>query len=117
MYDRVCWVTWWQTTTARHGEVGCHDVSGSIPNQIWNRDLEQSSGTPNDEIAVSSVTWMDIDGEDGQDILVAFGRSLWAFDGEEGTASATNTEWTNGIDLDYRTWSSPSWQILTAMQH
>ena len=108
VYDRVCWVTWWQTTTARHGEVGCHDVSGSIPNQIWNRDLEQSSGTPNDEIAVSSVTWMDIDGEDGQDILVAFGRSLWAFDGEEGTASAINTEWTNGIDLDYRTWSSPS---------
>ncbi|MBD50815.1 MAG: hypothetical protein CMB08_02690 [Euryarchaeota archaeon] len=108
VYDRVCWVTWWQTTTARHGEVGCHDVGGSIPNQIWNRDLEQSSGTPNDEIAVSSVTWMDIDGEDEQDILVAFGRSLWAFDGEEGTSSAINTEWTNEIELDYRTWSSPS---------
>lgn len=108
VYDRVCWVTWWQTTTARHGEVGCHDVSGSIPNQIWNRDLEQSSGTPNDEIAVSSVTWMDIDGEDEQDILVAYGRSLWAFDGEDGTGSAINTEWTNEIDLNYRTWSSPS---------
>jgi len=108
VHDRVCWVTWWQTTTARHGEVGCHDVSGSIPNQIWNRDLEQSSGTPNDEIAVSSVTWMDIDGEDEQDILVAYGRSLWAFDGEDGTGSAINTEWTNEIDLNYRTWSSPS---------
>jgi uncharacterized membrane protein len=108
IYDRVCWVTWWQTTTARHGEVGCHDVGGSIPNQIWNRDLEQSSGTPNDEIAVSSVTWMDLDGEDEQDILVAYGRSLWAFDGEDGTSSAINTEWTNEIDLNYRAWSSPS---------
>jgi len=108
VHDRVCWVTWWQTTTARHGEVGCHDVSGSIPNQIWHQDLEQSSGTPNDEIAVSSVTWMDIDGEDEQEILVAYGRSLWAFDGEDGTSSAINTEWANEIVLDYRTWSSPS---------
>ncbi len=108
VYDKVCWVTWWQTTTARHGEVGCHDVSGTIPNQIWNRDLEQSSGTPNDEIAVSSVIGMDLDGEDIQDILVAFGRSLWAFDGEQGTSSAISTEWANEINLDYRTWSSPS---------
>ena len=108
IYDRVCWVTWWQTTTARHGELGCHDVSGIIPNQIWNRDLEQSSGTPNDEIAVSAATWMDIDGEGEQEIIVAFGRTLWAFDGEEGTSSAINTEWSDEIALSHRTWSTPS---------
>ena len=51
---------------------------------------------------------MDIDGEYGQEILVAYGRSLWAFDGEDGTSSAINTEWANEIVLDYRTWSSPS---------
>jgi uncharacterized membrane protein len=108
IYDRICWVTWWQTTTARHGEAGCHDVSGTIPDQIWNRDLEQSSGTPNDEIAVSAPTWMDIDGEDGQELLVAYGRSLWAFDGEEGTSTAINSEWSNEVELSHRTWSSPS---------
>jgi len=108
IYDRICWITWWQTTTARHGEVGCHDVGGTIPNQIWNNDLEQSSGNPNDEIAVSAVTWMDINGDEEEEILVAFGRSLWAFDGEEGTSSAISTEWTNEVDLSHRTWSSPS---------
>ena len=106
--DRVCWVTWWQTATARHGVTGCHDVDGSSPDEAWHRDLEQSSGAPNDEIAVSPPIWMDIDGSGEPELLVAYGRSLWAFDGAEGTGSAINTEWTNELELDHRTWSSPA---------
>ncbi|MBK69797.1 MAG: hypothetical protein CMB53_00120 [Euryarchaeota archaeon] len=106
--DRVCWVTWWQTATARHGVTGCHDVDGSNPEEAWHRDLEQSSGAPNDEIAVSPPVWMDIDGSGEPELLVAYGRSLWAFDGAEGTGSAINTEWTNELELNHRTWSSPA---------
>ena len=106
--ERVCWVTWWQTATARHGVTGCHDVDGSSPEEAWHRDLEQSSGAPNDEIAVSPPVWMDIDGSGEPELLVAYGRSLWAFDGAEGTGSAINTEWANELELNHRTWSSPA---------
>ncbi len=108
-HDRVCWVTWWQSTTgARHGQTGCHDVEGSTPDEAWNRDLEQSSGTPNDEIAVAAASWMDIDGEGEPELLVVFGRSLWAFDGTSGTSSGVNAAWSDELELDHRTWSSPS---------
>ena len=107
-HDRVCWNTWWQTNTERQGAAGCHDVSGSIPNQEWVQDLEQSSGTPNDEIAVSPPTWMDIDSQDEPELLVSYGRTLWAFDGESGSPGGVNSAWTDGIELDHRTWSSPS---------
>tara|TARA_B100000530_G_scaffold188383_1_gene119508 strand:- start:8601 stop:14234 length:5634 start_codon:yes stop_codon:yes gene_type:complete len=106
--DRVCWVTWWQTATARHGVTGCHDVDGSSPEEAWHRDLEQSSGSPNDEIAVSPPIWMDIDGSGEPELLVAYGRSLWAFDGAEGTGAAINSDWTNELELSHRTWSSPA---------
>ena len=106
--DRVCWATWWQTATARHGVTGCHDVDGSSPEEAWHRDLEQSSGAPNDEIAVSPPFWMDIDGSGEPELLVAYGRSLWAFDGSEGTGSAINTDWTNELELNHRTWSAPA---------
>lgn len=108
-HDRMCWVTWWQTTTARHGITGCvDDTDTSSPNEAWVRDLEQSSGTPNDEIAVSQPIWMDIDGTSEPELLVAYGRSLWGFDGSEGTGSAIGTEWSNDLELNQRTWSSPS---------
>ena len=110
-HDRVCWVTWWQSSfpsTARHGASGCHDVDGDVPDLAWNRDLESTRGVPNDEIAVAATSWMDINGFDEQELLVPFGRTLWAFDGETGTSSGTNNEWANGIELEHRTWSSPS---------
>ena len=108
-HDRMCWVTWWQTTTARHGITGCvDDTDTSSPNEAWYRDLEQSSGTPNDEIAVSQPIWMDIEGTAEPELLVAYGRSLWGFDGSEGTGSAIGTEWSNDLELNQRTWSSPS---------
>ena len=109
-HDRVCWVTWWQNAfqTSRTGVTGCHDVRSGEPDEIWSREMDRSSGTLNDEIAVSSPTWMDIDGEEGPELLVAFGRSLWAFDGEFGTSSGINEAWNQEIELSHRTWSSPS---------
>ena len=107
-HDRVCWNTWWQTTTDRHGAAGCHDVGSGTPNQEWAQDLEQSSGTPNDEIAVAAPTWMDIDSEDEPELLVSYGRSLWAFDGSTGSPAGINSEWSDEIELEHRTWSSPS---------
>ena len=51
-----------------------------MPNQEWAQDLEQSSGNPNDEIAVAAPIWMNIDSEDEPELLVSYGRSLWAFE-------------------------------------
>ena len=107
-HDRVCWNTWWQTTTDRHGAAGCHNVEGNSPNQEWAQDLEQSSGNPNDEIAVAAPTWMDIDSEDEPELLVSYGRSLWAFDGSSGSPAGINSQWSDEIELEHRTWSSPS---------
>ena len=105
-HDRVCWVTWSQETTgARHGHTGCHDVSGSSPDLVWQKSLEQSSGLPNDEIAVAPPTWMDIDGSGEQELLIAYGRSLWAFDGDDGSSASV---WGGSVELSHRTWSAPA---------
>ena len=106
--DRVCWVSWYQETTARHGHAGCHDVSGNNPQLDWYHDLEQSSGAPNDEIAVAQPIWMDIDGNGMPEVLVAYGRTLWAWDGDTGTQAAINDNWNNEVEVDHRTWSSPA---------
>ena len=106
--DRVCWVSWYQETTARHGHAGCHDVSGNSPQLDWYNDLEQSSGVPNDEIAVAQPIWMDIDGSGTPEVLVAYGRTLWAWDGDTGTQAAINDNWNDEVEVDHRTWSSPA---------
>ncbi len=106
--DRVCWISWYQETTARHGHAGCHDVSGNNPQLDWHHDLEQSSGSPNDEIAVAQPIWMDIDGNGAPEMLVAYGRTLWAWDGDSGTQASINDNWNDEVELDHRTWSSPA---------
>jgi len=106
--DRVCWITWYQETTARHGHSGCHDVSGNNPQLEWHHDLEQSSGSPNDEIAVGQPIWMDIDGNGAPEMLVAYGRTLWAWDGDSGTQASINDNWNDEVEVDHRTWSSPA---------
>ena len=108
VHDRVCWNTWWQTTTDRQGAAGCHDVGGTVPNQEWVQDLEQSSGNPNDEIAVAAPIWMNIDSEDEPELIVSYGRSLWAFDGSSGSPAGINSDWSNDVELSHRTWSSPA---------
>lgn len=106
--DRICWVTWYATTFDRHGVAGCHRIDTPNPMEIWHRDLERSSGNPNDEIAVSPVVLMDIDGTGAPEVLVPYGRTLYAFDGEEGSPAAINNNWIGGIELDHRTWSAPT---------
>ena len=70
--------------------VGCHDISLTTPLMEWTRDLQRGAGNDNDEIAVSSPIWMDLDGNDVPEIIVAFGQRLWAFDGETGASADIN---------------------------
>ncbi|MED6296874.1 MAG: FG-GAP-like repeat-containing protein, partial [Candidatus Thermoplasmatota archaeon] len=74
----------------------------------WNQIIEGTSGNPNDEIAVSAPTAMDIDGTGMDEIIVTFGRTLYAHDGETGSRSSINPEWVSGIELPHRTWASHS---------
>ena len=108
VHDRACWVTWYQSTWDRHGLAGCHDVTTTNPQLEWYHELERSSGNLNDEIAVSQPVWMDIDGNEIPELLVAYGRTLWAWDGDTGTQAAINSDWTNEVNLEHRTWSSPA---------
>ena len=59
-----------------HGRmVGCHDYNEGNQNTFldWNQIIEGTSGNPNDEIAVSAPTAMDIDGTGMDEIIVTFG--------------------------------------------
>ena len=106
--DRVCWVTWRSANTNRDAMAGCHDVSQSSPVQRWYRTLEASGGTLNDEIAVASPFWMDLDGAGEPEILVPYGRSIFAYDGDEGTSVAISLEWEDDFETGSRLWASPA---------
>ncbi len=104
-HDRVCWVTWSEENIlTRHGHAGCHDL-GDNPSQAWVKSLEREGGTTNDEIALSPAAWMDIDGSGEPELLVAFGRKVWAYDGEDGTVADI---WGGSITVSHRTWAAPS---------
>ncbi|MEC7706388.1 MAG: CARDB domain-containing protein [Candidatus Thermoplasmatota archaeon] len=104
-HDRVCWVTWSEENLlTRHGHAGCHDLTG--PSPAWSaKSLERDSGAINDEIAVSPPTWMDIDGSGEPELVVAFGRKVWAYDGGDGTVAGI---WGGSISVPHRTWAAPS---------
>ncbi len=110
--DRLCWVTWYSDSAInpneRKGMLGCTDISGSTPVNEWVRDLERGSGTGNDEIGVSPPFWMDIDGEGTAEILVGFGRRLWAFDGDTGASADINNEWSVPLSMPHRVWTAPA---------
>ena len=105
--DRICWNTWYRDGFSWHGMVGCHNYNEQTQNTMidWNQIVEGTSGNPNDEIAVSAPTPMDIDGTGFDEIIVTFGRTLYAHDGETGSRSSINSEWVSGIELDHRTWA------------
>ncbi len=104
-HDRVCWVTWSEENIlTRHGHAGCHDL-GTNPSQAWVKSLEREGGNTNDEIALSPAAWMDIDGSGEPELLVAFGRKVWAYDGEDGTVADI---WGGSITVSHRTWAAPS---------
>ena len=109
--DRLCWVTWYSESTVsfnRKGMLGCTDISDENPVTEWTRDLQRGSGNDNDEIAVSPPIWMDIDDEGTPEIIVAFGRRVWAFDGDTGASADINNEWSTPLNMPHRTWSAPA---------
>ena len=109
--DRLCWVTWYSESTVsfnRKGMLGCTDISGSSPVNEWIRDLQRGSGNDNDEIAASPPFWLDIDGEGTPEILVGFGRRLWAFDGDTGASADINNEWSTPLSMPHRVWTAPA---------
>ena len=104
-HDRVCWVTWSEENIlTRHGHAGCHDL-GANPSQAWVKSLEREGGNTNDEIALSPASWMDIDGSGEPEMVVAFGRKVWAYDGEDGTVADI---WGGSLTVPHRTWAAPS---------
>ena len=111
IHDRLCWVTWYSESSIsfnRKGMVGCHDISLSTPLKEWSRDLQRGNGNDNDEIGVSSPIWMDINGDDEPEILVAFGQRLWGFDGETGASADINDAWSSPLTMPHRVWASPA---------
>ncbi len=111
IHDRLCWVTWYSESSVnfnRKGMAGCHDISSTNPIKEWSKDMQRGSGNDNDEIAVSPPIWMDIDGDDFYELIVPFGKRLWAFDGEDGSSSAISSGWSSPLSMPHRVWSSPA---------
>ncbi len=107
--DRLCWATWYASSwTDREGMVGCHDISESPPSKDWSRLMNRGSGNDNDEIAVSSPVAMDINGDETEEIIVPFGRRLFAFDGVTGAQTDVSSNWESALSLPHRTWASPA---------
>lgn len=105
--DRICWNTWYRDGLSWHGVVGCNDYNEVTQSVFldWDQSIEGTSGNPNDEIAVSAPTAMDIDGTGNLEILTTYGRTLYALDGETGSRSSINAEWVAGLELPHRTWA------------
>ncbi len=109
--DRLCWVTWYSTSSVsfnRQGLAGCHDISADPPFKEWAKQMERGSGTDNDEIAASPVIAIDIDGDDISELLVAFGCRIYAFDGESGAPADINSAWSSPLTMPHRVWAAPA---------
>ena len=109
--DRLCWVTWYSESSInfnRKGMLGCTDISDFTPVNEWVRDLQRGSGVDNDEIAASPPFWMDIDGEGTPEVLVGFGRRMWAFDGDTGASADINNAWSTPLSMPHRVWTAPA---------
>ena len=111
IHDRLCWVTWYSESSVsfnRKGMAGCHDISADPPIKEWSKDMQRGSGNDNDEIAVSPPIWMDINGDSYAELIVPFGKRLWAFDGEDGTSSEVSDGWSSPLSMPNRVWSAPA---------
>ncbi|MDP6741595.1 MAG: CARDB domain-containing protein [Candidatus Thalassarchaeaceae archaeon] len=107
--DRVCWVTWYRVDTDRKGVAGCHDVTAALgPSLEFSHTMDRSSGNPNDEIGTSPPFHLDLDGQGAPETLLAFGRTLWAWDGDSGTQAGVGMGWTDELALPHRTWAAPA---------
>jgi len=116
IHDRLCWVTWYSASSVtfdREGMVGCHDLTDDPPSEEWNKIMNRGgSGNDNDEIAVSPPAWMDIDGEGDPEIIVAFGRRIFAFEGDTGFENEVSDGWDEPLSMPHRVWSAPAFADL-----
>ncbi len=111
IHDRLCWITWYSEssiTTNRKGMAGCHDITQDPPSKEWSKDMQRGSGTDNDEIGVSPPIWMDINGDAKPELIVPFGKRLWAFDGDSGTSAEVSDGWSSPLSMPHRVWSAPA---------
>ena len=105
IHDFVCWATWFENgvfNSERHGRVGCEDVTGDSSG--WWEDIEPFAGNSNDGIALSQPISLDINGIGAPEIILAYGQSLRAFNGDTGDSNI----WDEEIDLGKRSWASPA---------
>jgi len=111
IHDRLCWVTWYSDSSVnfnRKGMAGCHDISTTNPIKEWAKDMQRGSGNDNDEIGVSPPIWMDIDGDEFYELIVPFGKRLWAFNGEDGISSVISSGWSSPLSMPHRVWAAPA---------
>ncbi len=116
VHDRLCWATWYSASSVtfdREGMVGCHDLTDDPPSEEWNKIMNRGgSGNDNDEIAVSPPVWMDIDGEGDPEIVVAFGRRIFVFEGDTGFENEVSDGWDEPLSMPHRVWSAPAFADL-----
>ena len=116
IHDRLCWATWYSASSVtfdREGMVGCHDLTDDPPSEEWNKVMNRGgSGNDNDEIAVSPPAWMDIDGEGDPEIVVAFGRRIFVFEGDTGFDNEVSEGWDEPLSMPHRVWSAPAFADL-----
>lgn len=109
--ERLCWVTWYSTsswTLDRQGLAGCHNTTSTPPSKDFSRTLDSSSGNANDEIAASAPLAIDLDGQGAPELVVAFGRKVYAFDGDSGVSADISSDWSSPLSISHRTWSGPA---------
>ncbi|MEC8609850.1 MAG: CARDB domain-containing protein [Candidatus Thermoplasmatota archaeon] len=116
IHDRLCWVTWYSASSVtfdREGMVGCHDLTNDPPTEEWAKIMNRGgSGNDNDEIAVSPPAWMNIDGEGDPEIVVAFGRRIFVFEGDTGYDNEVSEGWDEPLSMPHRVWSAPAFADL-----
>ena len=116
VHDRLCWATWYSASSVtfdREGMVGCHDLTDDPPSEEWYKVMNRGgSGNDNDEIAVSPPAWMDIDGEGHPEIVVAFGRRIFVFEGDTGFDNEVSEGWDEPLSMPNRVWSAPAFADL-----
>jgi len=105
IHEYICWTTWFENgvlNSDRHGRIGCEDITGNTAG--WWEDMEPFDGNSNDGIALSQPIPMDINGVGAPEIIVAYGQTLRAYDGDDGNSDV----WEDDIDLGKRSWASPA---------
>ena len=51
---------------------------------------------------------MDLDGDEYYELIVPYGKRLWAFNGEDGISSAISSGWSSPLSMPHRVWAAPA---------